>query len=123
MRIQYLLCVLLFFLAGTLEPAAPAPCGDVDSGAVLSECGTLHRSDVLHRSDDLLCRVAAPEAGDVTELSEYHSAQRLPGAGNAGPHADALRCTAMRQPARLPACGFHPRPKEHYLYSLGRIVI
>ena len=74
--------MLLFFLAGTLEPAAPAPCGDVDSGAVLSECGTLHRSDVLHRSDDLLCRVAAPEAGDVTELSEYHSAQRLPGAGN-----------------------------------------
>ena len=73
MRIQYLLCVLLFFLTGTLEPAAPAPCGDVDSGAVLSECGTLHRSDFLHRSDDLLCRVPAPEARDVTEQPDFHS--------------------------------------------------
>ena len=56
-------------------------------------------------------------------LTICSAVQRLPGAGNAGPHADALRCAAMRQPARLPACGFHPRPKEHYLYSLGRIVI
>lgn len=118
MRIQYVLSVLLYVLLGALEPAAPAPCGTDDADAV--RCGGV----ALHRPGDMReSIITSLDMVVVTEMADHHSSERFSGAGHAGSHSAASRSAAMRQPARLPGCAFHPRPKDYYLYALGRIVI
>lgn len=118
-RIQYLLSVLLFVVLATVEPATPAPCGGCPDASV-SVCG----GNTLHLPDRTCgCIVAAFDTAIVPETLDRLPEAKLAGAADSAARTAACFAAAASLPSRLPACGYHPRPKDLYVYALGRIVI
>lgn len=118
-RIQYLLSVLLFVVLATVEPATSAPCGGCpDASVSVCEGSTLHLPD-----RDFDCIVAAFDTAIVTETLDHLPEGKLSGVAASAARTDACSGAAALRPFRLPACGYHPRPRDLYVYALGRIVI
>lgn len=117
-RIQYVLFVLLFVLAGSLGGARPqgGACG-MQPGLIRQS--TLRAPVPVHNY--VAATVISCEAS--IENPGQSSSQKAVVRPRCDLRSAASVAVAPRSPARSGSCVLHPRPVDYYIFSLGRILI